>query len=96
MSVTFDDCSDKEIMGIAVQAAGYLVTHGKTAVVFLTSDCKVDGHGNHTTVAVLNKTGHIDPRENGAICRRLRSLADELEVRFGTDEESDAPSFDRN
>jgi hypothetical protein len=92
MSITFEDCSDRQMMALAMNAAGELTPHCKTAVVMLTSVCKLDGHGNHTTVAVLNKTGHIDPRENAAIVNRLRSLADELEVRFGTD----TPSFDRN
>jgi len=76
------DCSDHAIMVLATQAAAELVPHCKTAIVILTSVCKVDGHGNHTTVAVLNKTGQIEPREAGTICRRLRSLADELEQRF--------------
>ena len=96
MSVTFDDCSDREMMTLAMDAAGWLTPHCKTALVILTSVCKLDGHGNHTTVAVLNKTGHIDPRENAAICNRLRSLADELEVRFGNPEDTIGQSFDRN
>lgn len=84
-NVTFEDCSDHEMMEVAAGAAGHLLPHCKTAIVILTSVCKFDGHGNHVTVAVLNRTGEIDPGENGAICRRLRALADELEVRFGTD-----------
>ena len=85
MNVTADACSDPAIMVVAVKAANDLVPKCKTALVIVTSACKVDGHGNHVTVAVVNQTGNIDPREAGAICRRLRALADELEQRFGTD-----------
>lgn len=88
MSITFSECTDVGMMQLCVKAAAELTPQCKTAIVILTSACKLDGHGNHVTVSVLNQTGKIDPREAGSICRRLRSLADELETRFGSDDGS--------
>jgi hypothetical protein len=80
--ITADVCSDPGIMLVAVQAAKDLASRCKTAIVILTSNCVQDGHGTHVSVAVLNKTGSLTPSEARAACRRLRSLADELEERF--------------
>lgn len=77
-------CSDAEMMTLAANGARVLLEEARcrTATVLLTSPCMVDGHGTHVTVAVVNPTGVMAPSEARAMCRRLRSLADELEKRF--------------
>lgn len=80
--VTASSCSDAEVMLRAVNLATGAAQACMTAMVMLTSTCKQDGHGIHTSLAVINKTGEMSQREAEAIVRRLRTLADELEQRF--------------
>lgn len=87
-NVEVSECSDPGIILKVARAGGDLATECKTAVVLATSECPQDGHGIHVTCAVINKTGTMTPREVRALNRRLRSLADELESQFGSDEES--------
>lgn len=77
-----DSCSDPEAVLHAVRVAKRAAEQCMTAVVMLTTKCGQDGHGIHTSTCVLNKTGNMTPRETKAVCKRLRSLADELEQRF--------------
>jgi hypothetical protein len=80
--ITLSTCSDPDMVLLAVKAAKELAAHCKTSMVLLTSECGQDGHGIHVTMALLNKTGTMSPGETVAACKRLRSLADELEQRF--------------
>jgi len=80
--ITVDPCSDHAAVIHAVKVAKYGTEQCMTACVLLTTKCKQDGHGIHTSTAVLNPTGNMSPREAKALCSRLRSLADELEQRF--------------
>lgn len=77
-------CTDLGMMKLAVDvaSAAIQVSACKTAIVLLTSACTADGHGNHVSVAVLNTIGSMSLSETRAACKRLRSLADELEQRF--------------
>lgn len=77
-----DSCSDHAAVIHAVKVAKYGAGECMTAIVMLTTKCKQDGHGIHTTTAVLNSTGNMSPRETEAVCKRLRELANALEQRF--------------
>lgn len=81
-----DPCSDPAAVIHAVKTAKFGTEKCITSVVLLTTNCKQDGHGIHTSTCVLNHTGNIPPREARALCRRLRSLADELEARYDKEE----------
>jgi hypothetical protein len=80
--ITTEPCTDPGAIQAVVEAANVLQVYGKTAITILTSVCPEDGHGTHVSVCVLNTTGEMSPSEARAACRRLRSLADELEQRF--------------
>lgn len=82
MKIETSPCTDGNAMLAVVKAANVLAVHGKTAITILTSTCPQDGHGTHVSVCVLNETGEMSPSEARAACRRLRSLADEIEGRF--------------
>jgi hypothetical protein len=81
--VTVSACSDPGMVLAAVRLAKAAIEEkSKTAIVLLTSTCTEDGHGTHVSLAVMNKSGVMSATEARAACRRLRSLADELEERF--------------
>lgn len=80
--IELSDCSDLNIIKLAVDTAGKLAEECLTSVVMLTSTCPEDGHGTHVTMAIMSKTGTMSPSEARAAVRRLRSAADELEQRF--------------
>lgn len=75
-------CTDFAIIDLALRRASELAGECTTATVILTSACPEDGHGVHVTTAVVNRTGGMSPRETEAVCKRLRSLADDLWTRF--------------
>lgn len=81
--IKIDPCTDAAMISLATRGAVGLVREGATtATVLLTSGCPVQEHGTHVTTAVINDSGKMRPNETRALCRRLRSLADELEARF--------------
>lgn len=75
-------CGDERMMHLAYVTAEGLASQCETAAVLLTSKCTQESHGNHVSVAVLNRTGKLERTEAEALCCRLRSLAAELEARF--------------
>ncbi len=80
--IELSTCTDLEAVAAVIKAANILQVSGTTAIVMLTSACPEEGHGTHVSVCVLNHTGDMSPSEARAACKRLRSLADELEKRF--------------